>query len=230
VSERHEDSACKKCESEGIECTWDAPIRRRGPPKGYLQLVEMRMHELEAVLGVLLSHPDPHHRQILSTLCQDAFANGVITNVANGPFGPRALAQYAIEHQNEMNGVNGVVGAGAGVNGYARGGKSGGKAEKDNNSNLGGPTNAWQVRAVRSLVNSSRAASMPPPAMPVPKQGSSLYYFPSPASENLGVNCSLPAVDSQNRYMNGNTVADSSVLEWLSFTNPDYFNNRRLPN
>jgi hypothetical protein len=56
------------------------------------------MHELEAVLGVLLSQPDPSHHRILETLRQDAFADRIISDIANGPFGPRNLAQYSLEH------------------------------------------------------------------------------------------------------------------------------------
>jgi hypothetical protein len=70
-------------------------------PSRYIQLIETRHHELEAVMGVILSNPHPAVRTMLATLTQDAFANSVLTQVANGAFGPRALARYATEYDTK---------------------------------------------------------------------------------------------------------------------------------
>jgi len=122
------DQDCRRCESEGLECTSDAPVKRRGPAKGYVQLVETRVHELEAVMGVLLSNPHPAVRNMFVTLTQDPFANEVLTQVANGAFGPRALARYATEHD------------------------AGRASTSSNGQTPQGPTNDWQLQTVRTIV------------------------------------------------------------------------------
>jgi hypothetical protein len=66
----------------------------------YLQFIESRLHQLEAVMGVLLSNPHPDIRNMFVDLCQDPFTERVITYVANSAFGPRALARYAIQHDS----------------------------------------------------------------------------------------------------------------------------------
>jgi len=128
---------CRRCELEGLECTSDAPVKRRGPAKGYVQLVETRVHELEAVMGVLLSNPHPEVRNMFVTLTQDAFANDVLTQVANGAFGPRALARFATEHDA-------------------------GRASTSSDGQTppqGGPTNGWQLQAVRTMIARSQIPS-----------------------------------------------------------------------
>lgn len=37
------------------ECTFLGPSRKRGPPKGYIDAIEARLHQTEAVLGIILS-------------------------------------------------------------------------------------------------------------------------------------------------------------------------------
>ena len=38
-----------------LECTFLGPSRKRGPPKGYIDAIEARLHQTEAVLGIILS-------------------------------------------------------------------------------------------------------------------------------------------------------------------------------
>lgn len=40
---------------ENLECTFLGPSRKRGPPKGYIDAIEARLHQTEAVLGIVLS-------------------------------------------------------------------------------------------------------------------------------------------------------------------------------
>lgn len=132
------DQDCRRCEQEGLDCTSDAPVRRRGPPKGYLQLVETRLHELEAIAGVLLSNPNPAVRDMFTTLSQDPFANNVLTQVANGAFGPRAIAKYATEHDKRE--------------------ATGSPSSEPQTPHGGGPTNVWQLQTVRTMVARSQTS------------------------------------------------------------------------
>ncbi|KIK93663.1 hypothetical protein PAXRUDRAFT_144589 [Paxillus rubicundulus Ve08.2h10] len=47
--------ACKSCIMLGTPCTFLDPSRKRGPPKGYIDAIEVRLHQTEALLGVLLA-------------------------------------------------------------------------------------------------------------------------------------------------------------------------------
>ncbi|KAF8452405.1 fungal-specific transcription factor domain-containing protein [Boletus edulis BED1] len=46
---------CKSCIMLGTPCTFLGPSRKRGPPKGYIDAIEARLHQTEALLGVLLA-------------------------------------------------------------------------------------------------------------------------------------------------------------------------------
>lgn len=68
------------------------PIHR-GPPKGYIDAIESRLHQLEAILGaILLSAPtDVRARTIVEDLRNvDDMTRAVIDRVSSGPFGPAA--------------------------------------------------------------------------------------------------------------------------------------------
>lgn len=43
------------CLLGSLECTFLGPSRKRGPPKGYIDAIEARLHQTEAVLGIILS-------------------------------------------------------------------------------------------------------------------------------------------------------------------------------
>lgn len=43
------------CSLMATECTFLGPSRKRGPPKGYIDAIEARLHQTEAVLGIILS-------------------------------------------------------------------------------------------------------------------------------------------------------------------------------
>lgn len=62
------------------ECTFLGPSRKRGPPKGYINAIEARLHQTEAVLGIILSlaggldgsrgNGDPGASSLIEDLCQ----------------------------------------------------------------------------------------------------------------------------------------------------------------
>jgi len=98
------------------------PTRRRGPQKGYLHLLESKLNDYEAVLGVVLSSEDPSVQTFFRKLKQDEFARRVLHMAEGGSFGPHAIRDY-IQGANHWN--NGVLAS--------------------------RPMNAWQVQTLRNL-------------------------------------------------------------------------------
>lgn len=41
------------------ECTFLGPSRKRGPPKGYIDAIESRLHQTEALVGIILALANP---------------------------------------------------------------------------------------------------------------------------------------------------------------------------
>ncbi|ORX47776.1 hypothetical protein DM01DRAFT_1256965, partial [Hesseltinella vesiculosa] len=39
---------CSNCESFTLECTYKDSTKKRGPPKGYIEAIENRLHRLES--------------------------------------------------------------------------------------------------------------------------------------------------------------------------------------
>ena len=68
------------CLLVALECTFLGPSRKRGPPKGYIDAIEARLHQTEAVLGIILSLAggldgsrgpgDPGATSLIEDLCQ----------------------------------------------------------------------------------------------------------------------------------------------------------------
>jgi hypothetical protein len=53
------------------------------------------MHELEAIVGLLLSIPDANLQDIINTLSRsDEFAHNILSKVSSSPFGPIAIQDY----------------------------------------------------------------------------------------------------------------------------------------
>jgi hypothetical protein len=70
----------RSCLLVALECTFLGPSRKRGPPKGYIDAIEARLHQTEAVLGIILSlaggldgsrgDGDPGASSLIEDLCQ----------------------------------------------------------------------------------------------------------------------------------------------------------------
>lgn len=64
------------------------PSRKRGPPKGYIDAIEARLHQTEALLGILLAveadraegvdNPDPLGKHDLETTEKEETLEGVL--------------------------------------------------------------------------------------------------------------------------------------------------------
>lgn len=96
--------ACKSCIMLGTPCTFLGPSRKRGPPKGYIDAIEARLHQTEALLGVLLAVEAEHGdrfgeadrpppggaaglEDVLHTLRQDALAREILNRVDSSSYG-----------------------------------------------------------------------------------------------------------------------------------------------
>ncbi|RPD78524.1 hypothetical protein L226DRAFT_503037 [Lentinus tigrinus ALCF2SS1-7] len=92
-----EGEPCKSCAASGSECTYTAPSFRRGPPKGYIQALEHRLHQVESVLAAIMSSTDPRAQSIVDELHQDELAAYILHSVDAGPFGRTGREKRAID-------------------------------------------------------------------------------------------------------------------------------------
>lgn len=67
-----------------------------GPPKGYIDAIESRLHQLEAILGTFISSNDPRARSLIADIAQDPLASQVISRVDSSPFGRQGRAEAAL--------------------------------------------------------------------------------------------------------------------------------------
>ncbi|KIJ66200.1 hypothetical protein HYDPIDRAFT_26571 [Hydnomerulius pinastri MD-312] len=79
---------CKSCAVGGNTCTFLGPSYKRGPPKGYIQAIEQRWHQVESLLGAVLTCPDRRVQDLLADIRQDDLAREILNRVDTGPFGP----------------------------------------------------------------------------------------------------------------------------------------------
>ncbi|KAJ7662169.1 fungal-specific transcription factor domain-containing protein [Mycena polygramma] len=108
---------CRSCVVLGTECTSLGPSRKRGPPKGYIDAIEARLHQTEALVGILLAAAnysgsrktysieeedeqrgrkereavvDERARGLLSDLAEDPLARAILARIDQSAYGPSA--------------------------------------------------------------------------------------------------------------------------------------------
>ncbi|CDH54184.1 cutinase transcription factor 1 alpha [Lichtheimia corymbifera JMRC:FSU:9682] len=59
---------CGNCVALQIQCTYKESTRKRGPPKGYIEAIEGRLHRLEALLGSIVQEGDPRFQAVMNEL------------------------------------------------------------------------------------------------------------------------------------------------------------------
>ncbi|KZS87499.1 hypothetical protein SISNIDRAFT_460793 [Sistotremastrum niveocremeum HHB9708] len=131
------------------------PTRKRGPPKGfvdtppphpfvessfatsrYLHTVERRLHEVQAVLGIILAHPGPQVQSLISELCRDDYAATIIARVNQSAFGPAGRKPDASPSpESDPHSPD----------------RESSFAGGDPDPFIAGPTNAWQDRVLGVL-------------------------------------------------------------------------------
>jgi len=67
-------------------CLSAGPSYKRGPPKGYINAIEQRMQQFEALIGVILQTSDPRALGLISDLKQDELARSILNRVDIGRF------------------------------------------------------------------------------------------------------------------------------------------------
>ncbi|KAF9012001.1 fungal-specific transcription factor domain-containing protein [Cyathus striatus] len=78
---------CKSCIMLGTPCTFLGPSRKRGPPKGYIDAIEARLHQTEALLGIMLASNDQRAKSLLHDIAKDPLAKEIIARVDSSPYG-----------------------------------------------------------------------------------------------------------------------------------------------
>ncbi|VDB85141.1 unnamed protein product [Peniophora sp. CBMAI 1063] len=84
---------CKACIMLGTPCTSLGPSRKRGPPKGYIDAIEARLHQTEALVGILLAVDDMRAKSLLDDLAEDPLAKEIIRRVDASAYGVRGRAR-----------------------------------------------------------------------------------------------------------------------------------------
>ncbi|KAK7062806.1 hypothetical protein VNI00_000299 [Paramarasmius palmivorus] len=79
--------SCRNCVMLGTQCTFLGPSRKRGPPKGYIDAIEARLHQMEALIGIMLLSGDDRATTLLEDISQDPLAKAIINRVDNSPYG-----------------------------------------------------------------------------------------------------------------------------------------------
>ncbi|KAJ7778867.1 fungal-specific transcription factor domain-containing protein [Mycena olivaceomarginata] len=92
---------CRSCVLLGTECTSLGPSRKRGPPKGYIDAIEARLHQTEALVGILLAAAGMSNRDadvderahgLLADLGEDALARAILARIDQSAYGPAGRA------------------------------------------------------------------------------------------------------------------------------------------
>ncbi|KAF9242277.1 fungal-specific transcription factor domain-containing protein [Melanogaster broomeanus] len=135
--------ACKSCTMLGTACTFLGPSRKRGPPKGYIDAIEARLHQTEALLGVLLSveaerTEGPEHEDGPGKCgrdMEDTLAREILNRVDSSPYGVKGRQGGSIKVRPHAHAQEGSSGSGVDLHSTH-------------------PSNEWQDR-VTSLVSTS---------------------------------------------------------------------------
>ncbi|KAI9259468.1 fungal-specific transcription factor domain-containing protein [Phascolomyces articulosus] len=62
---------CSNCQAFSLECSYNDTTKKRGPPKGYIEAIENRLHKLEQILSDLAENTeDPRSQAVLAELHQ----------------------------------------------------------------------------------------------------------------------------------------------------------------
>ncbi|KAH7929237.1 hypothetical protein BV22DRAFT_1029679 [Leucogyrophana mollusca] len=188
--------ACKSCVMLGTPCTFLGPSRKRGPPKGYIDAIEARLHQTEALLGILIASGDERARGVLGDLRKDTLAREIINRVDNSPYGAKGRAGKGAVSSKPKSG-SGSTSPTEGESGHV-----------DLQSTH--PSNEWQDRVATLLAHTphppsaSTSSSIPNPSLgaislndPHPRSHHS-HPYSLPTSSSISLNDPPRLNDSQD--------------------------------
>lgn len=75
------------CSPPSLSDSCEGPSYKRGPPKGYINAIEQRLHQVEAIFGVIVGARSDRVQSIIKDLRKDPIASEVISRVEAGPYG-----------------------------------------------------------------------------------------------------------------------------------------------
>ncbi|KAL9934810.1 hypothetical protein V8E36_006585 [Tilletia maclaganii] len=73
----HSKTACAQCTLLGQRCTYNDQSKKRGPPKGYIEAIETRLHHMESILHELMCSQEPDARSTLERLVGEKVMNDI---------------------------------------------------------------------------------------------------------------------------------------------------------
>ncbi|KAI9287040.1 fungal-specific transcription factor domain-containing protein [Umbelopsis sp. AD052] len=59
---------CGNCQAFNLNCGYKDTTKKRGPPKGYIEAIENRLHRMETLLGTLAQGDDPRSQALIAEL------------------------------------------------------------------------------------------------------------------------------------------------------------------
>ncbi|KAJ1962418.1 hypothetical protein GGI12_002657 [Dipsacomyces acuminosporus] len=84
---------CSHCQAIGASCTYLDVTKKRGPPKGYIEAIESRLHQMEHLLSGLVDNDTSAARFILSAIQDSGEGDKALVPDSNGRlFGDTTLA------------------------------------------------------------------------------------------------------------------------------------------
>ncbi|KAI9059123.1 hypothetical protein FKP32DRAFT_1580451 [Trametes sanguinea] len=170
---RAEGQPCKSCALMGAgECQQASPSFRRGPPKGYIQALEHRLHQVESVLAAIMSSTDIRSRSVIDELRKDELAAHILETVDAGPFGRAGREKRSIDPTKD-NFFSSIVTDRPKAQSHRSRRESRATREtvienvisRDPHTQTTRPTLAWQDRLSERLAASFGGSSPTPPPM-----------------------------------------------------------------
>ncbi|KIM41432.1 hypothetical protein M413DRAFT_18957 [Hebeloma cylindrosporum] len=146
---------CKNCIMLGTSCTFLGPSRKRGPPKGYIDAIEARLHQTEALLGIMLATKDARAQSLLRDIGKDPLAKEIIARVDNSAYGVKGRKR---DGGSTVTGKStrstSTANANGGQSGHSSEGSGQGQIKKPEGDKLGSthPSTEWQDR-VSAMLN-----------------------------------------------------------------------------
>ncbi|KAK0551362.1 hypothetical protein OC846_003323 [Tilletia horrida] len=75
--EPHHKSICAQCYMLGQDCTYNDESKKRGPPKGYIEAIETRVHHMERILADLFHSDLPEAQALLDKMLSKAVQDDI---------------------------------------------------------------------------------------------------------------------------------------------------------
>ncbi|KAJ7768678.1 fungal-specific transcription factor domain-containing protein [Mycena maculata] len=176
-------AACRACVLVGTDCTFLGPSRKRGPPKGYIDAIEARLHQTEALVAILIAAArggeerseergsreegggggqeggDGRARGVLRDLGEDPLARAILARIDQSAYGPAgrglgsSAAAYAPSHGQSQR-QHPNSNSGAHGRGQGQRGRAGAGEEAELGSTH--PSHEWMDRVTAHLLRRAR--------------------------------------------------------------------------